>query len=104
MFANGIRDRQSAPKKAWRKRRLIAIASMLVLLAVGLIWVLPTKRESILQGKPESWWVNVLIGNATTPAQWASLGSNGVQLLIKTLQNKGDPLHNVYVKSWPKLP
>ncbi|MDB6068777.1 MAG: repeat-containing protein [Pedosphaera sp.] len=104
MFANDIRDRQSPPKKAWRKRRLIAIASMLVLLAVGLIWLLPTKPEPMLQGKPESWWVNGLIGNATTPAQWASLGTNGVQLLIKTLQNKGDPLHNVYVKSWPKLP
>jgi len=72
-----------------------------VLFALGCLLVFSHRPEPIINGKPESFWVNGLPANFQ---EIAGLGSNAVPVLLKAIERRQDPITRTYRDLWPKLP
>jgi len=84
------------------KRWCLSLAvGMMVCTALGWLIVRWHSPELILDGKPETFWINSLPGNSK---QLYDLGSNAVPVLLKAVDLRQDPITRGYRKLWPKMP
>lgn len=90
------------------KRWLFPLMVILIVAVTGISWWMldPHQAEPVYQGKPESYWVELVANmrGRDFKKNWEDLGTNGLPVLLKAVERKSNPIRTAYRKAWPKMP
>lgn len=93
---------------AWTKMKAVIVTGAVVLFAAGTTTVVVkviNDRPMVVQGKTESEWINSIVYNGDDNQRklWHSLGSKGIQMLVRALRPPPDGLNEEQANASRKI-
>lgn len=92
-------------RRRWIIPAVLAVTTGLIGLVLWFGGVLPLNRDRMFRGKPESEWItNLKYNDSQQEAEWRAYGEEGVQVLIRGLENASRPGERAYRSFCRRIP